>query len=152
MNSKKITILLVEDEPSHRIMIRKNIENQMVKNPIMEVEDGQSALDYIYGVGDYADRHTYPEPDLVLLDINMPKIDGFEVLERLKSDPDKRHIPIVMLTSSASEVEVARSYRNGANAYVTKPMEFSRLAEKLRQLILFWVLTSEFPPHEGSNQ
>ena len=143
MSNESATILHVEDDPAHRLLVRKNLVNHSVSNNVIEVEDGQEAIDYIYGIGKYADRAEYPIPDLILLDIKMPKIDGFEVLEKLKSDPDKKHIPIIMLTTSSKEEEIARGYKCGANAYVTKPLDFSKFAQKLKDFKLFWTLTAE---------
>lgn len=145
MIEKAVRILLVEDDPSHRLLIRKNLENHGVANGINEAEDGQEALDYIYGVGAYADRKKYPMPDIVILDIKMPRVDGFGVLERLKSDPKTKRIPVIMLTTSSRDEEVARGYEYGANAYVTKPLDFGDFAKKLHDLKMFWVLTAEIP-------
>lgn len=146
MIEKPVRILLVEDDPSHRLLIRKNLENHGVSNDIIEAEDGQEALDYIYGAGVYADRKKYPMPDLVILDIKMPRMDGFGVLERLKSDPKTKRIPVIMLTTSSRDEEIAKGYEYGANAYVTKPLDFSEFAQKLHDLKMFWVLTAEIPP------
>lgn len=142
---KAVRILLVEDDPSHRLLIRKNLENHGVSNQISEVEDGQEALDYIYGVDMYADRKKYPMPDIVILDIKMPRVDGFGVLEKLKSDPKMKSIPVIMLTTSSRDEEVAKGYKYGANAYVTKPLDFADFAKKLHDLKMFWVLTAEIP-------
>ncbi len=143
MSNRIATILHVDDDPAHRLLVRKNLINHSVSNRLIEVEDGQEAIDYIYGIGKYVDRVAYPMPDLVLLDIKMPRMDGFEVLEKLKNDPDKKHIPIIMLTTSSKEEEIARGYKCGANAYVTKPLDFANFAKKLKDLKLFWVLTAE---------
>ncbi|MBF0291566.1 MAG: response regulator [Nitrospinae bacterium] len=145
MTEKAVRMLLVEDDPSHRLLIRKNLENHGVTNDINEVEDGQEALDYIYGVGEYADRKKYPMPDIVILDIKMPRVDGFGVLERLKSDPKMKRIPVIMLTTSSRDEEIAKGYEYGANAYVTKPLDFADFAKKLHDLKMFWVLTAEIP-------
>lgn len=145
--TKEVFILIVDDEPSHRLLIRRSLKEHDVRNKVMEVEDGQQAFDYVYGRGKYADRKLYPSPDLILLDINMPKFDGFEVLEKLKSDPATQYIPIVMLTSSSREEEISRGYDYGANAYVTKPVDFAEFSKKLKSLNIFWTLTAETPPH-----
>jgi two-component system response regulator len=146
MSDSVINILLVEDDPSHRLLIRKNLENHGVANDVYEVEDGQDALDYIYGVGKYEDRTRFPIPDLVLLDIKMPRVDGFGVLEKLKTDPKTKKIPVVMLTTSSRDEEIAKGYECGANAYVTKPLDFADFAKKLCDLKMFWVITAEKPP------
>lgn len=146
MTQRAVRMLLVEDDPSHRLLIRKSLENHGVSNDVNEVEDGQEALDYIYGVGVYADRKKYPMPDIVILDIKMPRMDGFGVLERLKSDPKMKRIPVIMLTTSSRDEEIAKGYECGANAYVTKPLDFEDFAKKLHDLKMFWVLTAEIPP------
>ncbi|VAX21055.1 hypothetical protein MNBD_NITROSPINAE02-486 [hydrothermal vent metagenome] len=143
MAKKDVVILLVEDDPAHRLLISKVLEENHVRNSVYETEDGQDGLDYVYGVGKYANRQSYPLPDLILLDIKMPRMDGFEVLEKLKSDDTTKHIPIIMLTTSSRDEEVARGYKNGANAYVTKPVDFREFVEKLKNLKIFWVLTTE---------
>ncbi len=143
MSNRVATILHVDDDPAHRLLVRKNLINHSVFNKLIEVEDGKEAIDYLYDIGKYADKEKYPIPDLILLDIKMPIMDGFEVLERLKNDPDKKHIPIIMLTTSSKEEEIAKGYKYGANAYVTKPLDFSKFATKLKDLNLFWVLTAE---------
>ncbi len=143
MTNKVATVLHVEDDPAHRLLVRKNLIDLSASNNYFEVEDGQEAIDYIYGVGKYVDRATYPIPDIILLDIKMPKMDGFEVLKKLKNDPDKKHIPIIMFTTSAKEEEIVRGYKYGANAYLTKPVDFTHFAQKLKNFKLFWILTAE---------
>jgi CheY-like chemotaxis protein len=146
MTASAVRILLVEDDPSHRLLIRKNLENHGVSNDVYEAVDGQDGLDYIYGLGVYADRKKYPMPDLVILDIKMPRVDGFGVLDKLKSDPKMKRIPVIMLTTSSRDEEIAKGYERGANAYVTKPLDFDDFAKKLHDLKMFWVLTAEIPP------
>ena len=146
MEKNRVVILIVEDEASHQLLIHKTLENHSVKNTVHEVENGQQALDYIYGKGEYADRTKYPMPNLILLDIKMPVVDGFEVLQKLKSDEQTKHIAIVMLTTSARDEEIAQGYHYGANAYVTKPVNFAEFSEKLKNLRLFWTLVAEIPP------
>lgn len=146
MTTRAVRMLLIEDDPSHRLLIRRSLENHGVSNEVSEAVDGQDGLDYIYGVGVYADRKKYPMPDLVILDIKMPRIDGFGVLEKLKSDPKMKRIPVIMLTTSSRDEEIAKGYECGANAYVTKPLDFDDFAKKLHDLKMFWVLTAEIPP------
>ncbi len=145
---RDVLILLVEDDPTHRLLVRKSLENNSVKNEIREVEDGQEALDYIYGRDKYSDRAAYPMPDLILLDVKMPRVDGFEVLQTIKNDPKLKHIPVIMLTTSTREEEIARGYEKGANAYVTKPIDFKEFSEKIKNINLFWVLTADIPQGE----
>ncbi len=143
MTNKTATILHSEDDPAHRLLVRKNLIDLSVSFNFFEVEDGQEAIDYIYGVGKYVDRTAYPIPDIILLDIKMPKMDGFEVLKKLKNDSDKKHIPIIMLTTSAKEEDIVRGYKYGANAYLTKPVDYNHFAQKLKNFKLFWILTAE---------
>ncbi len=132
-----ITILLVEDDDGHARLIERNLRKVNLINPIQRVADGQEALDYLNQQGAYAGDEAAPRPQLVLLDINLPRIDGIEVLERVKSDPDLRSIPIIMLTSTDTRAEIERCYKAGASGYVAKPVNISSLGEKLRRLGLF---------------
>ncbi len=143
MPEKSVVILHVEDDPAHRLLVKESLINHSVTNKVIEMEDGQEAIDYLYGRGEYADREKCPLPDLILLDIKMPVMDGFEVLKELKNDPEMKHIPVIMLTTSTKEEEVAMGYNFGANAYVTKPLDFSEFAKKLKDIKLFWTLTAE---------
>ncbi len=138
-------ILIVEDEPAHRLMIRKAIEDNGIPNPVAETIDGREGLDYVFGRGKYAERANKPEPCLILLDIKMPGIDGFEMLAALKSNQNTRQIPVVMLTTSATDADVQRSYRLGANAYLVKPVSHQQLWQKLRALKLFWLGAARLP-------
>lgn len=144
-----IVILHIEDDPVHRLLVSKTLTNRGLTNRVMEAEDGQDGLDYLYGVGKYADRKTYQMPQLILLDINMPRVDGFEVLTRIKNDPDLKAIPVVMLSTSARDEEIARGYELGANAYLTKPISFSEFVAKLENLQFFWTITAEV--YRGKN-
>lgn len=149
MNVKPITILLVEDNPDHVLIIKRGLEANNIINEVRVAEDGQEALDYLYHQGKYADPHTAPRPGLILLDIKLPKVDGFEVLQRIKRDPSLKAIPVVMLTSSEQEVDIAKSYLDGANSYITKPIQFTEFVEKVRELKLYWVLVNKLPPESA---
>ncbi len=139
---KLIDILLVEDNPDHVILTKKVLEDYRVANKVYTVTDGAEALDFIYHRGKYSDA---PRPGLILLDVKLPKVDGFEVLVQLKNDPEHSSIPIVMLTTSARDEEVARGYAEGANSYVTKPVKFDEFAEKVKNIGLYWGLISSIP-------
>ena len=125
---KLIDILLVEDNPDHVILTKKVLEDYKVANKVYITMDGVEALDFIYHRGKYKNGDNAPRPGLILLDVKLPKMDGFEVLKELKSDPEFSSIPIVMLTTSARDEEVARGYAEGANSYVTKPVRFDDFA------------------------
>ncbi len=146
---KPILILLVEDNPDHVLIIKRALELNSVLNEVRVVEDGQEALDYLYRRGRYADPEAAPRPGLILLDIKLPKVDGFEVLKQIKSDPMLKMIPIIMLTSSEQEADVVRSYLNGANSYIVKPIRFTEFVEKVREVKLYWIMVNTLPPESA---
>ncbi|MET0601649.1 MAG: response regulator [Baekduia sp.] len=137
-----IEVLLVEDDPGDVLLIREAFDFNKVHNTLNVVSDGEQALDYLRGAGAYADR---VRPDLVLLDLNLPRKDGREVLAEVKSDPDLRTIPIVVLTTSEAEEDVLKSYQLHANAYVTKPVDFERFVSIVRQIDDFFVSVVRLP-------
>jgi len=132
-NCPLITILLVEDDPGHARLIQKNFQRANVHNDIVHLSDGQQALDYLFCEGPYAD-HELPQMLLVLLDLNLPVHSGFEVLQKMKGDPRTRRIPVVILTTTDEGAEIDRCYELGCNVYVTKPVEYERFTEAMRQL------------------
>ena len=140
-----IDILLVEDNPDHVILTKRVLEDYKVANKVYVVGDGAEALDFIYHRGKYSDGRNAPRPGLILLDIKLPKVDGFEVLKRLKTDPEHKSIPVVVLTTSSRDEEVARGYAEGANSYVTKPVKFDEFANKVKNVGLYWGLISSLP-------
>ena len=137
-----IEVLLVEDDPGDVLLIREAFDFNKVHNNLNVVSDGEQALDYLRGVGDYAGR---TRPDLVLLDLNLPRKDGREVLAEVKGDPELRAIPIVVLTTSEAEEDVLKSYQLHANAYVTKPVDFQRFVSIVRQIDDFFVSVVRLP-------
>lgn len=137
-----IDVLLVEDDPGDTLMIREAFEDNKVRNTLACVTDGVEAMDYLRRAGSYADA---PRPDLVLLDLNLPRKDGREVLAEIKGDDDLSTIPVVVLTTSQAEEDVLRSYRLHANAYVTKPVDFDRFIEVVRQIDEFFVTVVKLP-------
>jgi CheY-like chemotaxis protein len=139
-----IDVLLVEDDPGDVLMTREAFEENKVANRLAVVTDGVAAMEYLRREGQYADA---PVPDLVLLDLNLPKMDGREVLAAMKSDEKLRSIPVVVLTTSEAEEDVLRSYSLHANAYVTKPVDFSRFIEVVRQIDDFFVSVVRLPRH-----
>ena len=146
---KPILILLVEDNPDHVLIITRALQKNNVLNEVRVVEDGQEALDYLYRRGKYADPDAAPRPGLILLDIKLPKVDGFEVLRRIKSDAVLKMIPVIMLTSSDQEADIVRSYLNGANSYIVKPIRFDDFIQKVRELKLYWILVNTLPPESA---
>jgi CheY-like chemotaxis protein len=142
---KPIVILLVEDNPDHVLIIKRGLEGNNVANEICVANDGQEAMDYLLHQGQYCDAGKAPRPGLILLDIKLPKLDGFEVLSRIKRDPSLKSIPVIILTSSDQEVDIAKGYLQGANSYVSKPMQFSEFVKKVREVELYWILVNRLP-------
>jgi CheY-like chemotaxis protein len=137
-----IAVLLVEDDPGDVLMTREALEDTGVTSRLTVVGDGTQALDFLYKRGDYADAQT---PDLILLDLNLPKMHGREVLAVVKEDPELRQIPVVVLTTSEAEEDVLRSYDLHANAYVTKPVDFERFITVVRQIDEFFISVVRLP-------
>ncbi|MFF0139527.1 response regulator [Streptomyces sp. NPDC005227] len=141
-----IDVLLVEDDPGDELMTREAFEDNKIGNTLHVVRDGEEALDFLYKRG----AHTgAPQPDLILLDLNLPKYDGRQVLEQIKSDPALAHIPVVVLTTSAAEEDILRSYKLHANAYVTKPVDLDQFIAAVRQIDDFFVQVVRLPRHSG---
>jgi CheY-like chemotaxis protein len=145
MNGKPITILLVEDDPAHAEIVRRNLENARVANQLSWVADGQEALDYLQRAGKYQDPDSSPAPGLILLDLRLPKIDGMEVLNTIKSDPKLSLIPVVVMTTSTAESDVARAYENRANSYVVKPLDLGKFIALLDVIGYYWLVWNERP-------
>lgn len=141
-------ILLVEDNPRDLELTLAALAKCQLANEIITTRDGAEALDYVYARGDYADRPA-GDPAVILLDLKLPKIDGLEVLEALKGDSNFRQIPVVMLTSSREERDLVRSYEQGVNAFVVKPVDFNAFFEAIESLGMFWAILNEPPPRSG---
>lgn len=144
MNQK--VILLVEDNPQDEMLTLRALRKVHLANRIDVVRDGQQALDYLFREGEFAGWDASPQPTLVLLDINLPRLSGLEVLERLRADPRSALVPVVILTSSDEERDLLQSYQNGANSFVHKPVDFSEFAETVASLGMYWLATNEPPP------
>jgi CheY-like chemotaxis protein len=142
---REVNVLLVEDNPDHAELTLKALKDGNLLNEIFWVKDGEEALDFLYRRGRYADATAAPRPELVLLDIRLPKVDGHEVLRTIKSDPELRAVPVVMMTTSEREDEIEQSYRAGANSFVSKPVRFAEFVERVRSVKLYWVLTNILP-------
>ncbi|MEU1090671.1 response regulator [Streptomyces sp. NPDC005576] len=137
-----IEVLLVEDDPGDELMTREAFEDNKIRNTLHVVRDGQEALDFLYRRGPYAEA---PRPDLILLDLNLPKYDGRQVLEEIKSDAELATIPVVVLTTSSAEEDILRSYKLHANAYVTKPVDLDQFIAAVRQIDDFFVTVVRLP-------
>jgi CheY-like chemotaxis protein len=142
-------ILLVEDSPKDLELTLAALAKSQLANEVVVARDGAEALDYLYRRGTHAGR-AGGNPAVVLLDLKLPKVDGLEVLEQLKKDPDTRNTPVVMLTSSREERDVVRSYELGVNAFVVKPVGFQEFFEAIQDLGVFWAILNEPPPHGAS--
>jgi two-component system response regulator len=140
------TILLVEDNSSDIDLTKRALSKGHILNELVVAEDGQEALDYLFGSGMYADRDSARAPTLILLDLKLPKVDGLEVLRRIRGDSRTKRLPVVILTSSKEDQDIAASYDLGANSYIRKPVDFLQFAEAIENLGLYWLVLNEPPP------
>jgi len=143
---KDKVILLVEDNPDDVELTKLAFEKNNIANNVIVARDGVEALDYMFGTGIYAGRDIKDMPVVVLLDLKLPKIDGLEVLKRIRQNETTKLIPVVILTSSAEQQDVIKGYSLGANSYIRKPVEFNEFIEAIRNLGLFWLVWNEPPP------
>lgn len=148
MNPER-TILLVEDNPKDEELTLRALRKNNISNSVIVVRDGAEALDYLFVRGAYAGRDPNALPQLVLLDLKLPKVDGLEVLRQLRAHESTRLLPVVILTTSNDEKDRLAGYRNGANSYVRKPIDFTEFMEAVRQLGLYWLILNEPPPTPG---
>ena len=132
----EVTILLVEDDPGHARLIEKNLQRSKITNDVITVGDGQQALDYLFSRGGY-DGNERASPLLVLLDLNLPVLDGYHVLQRMKADEHTKHIPVIILTTTDDLREVSRCYELGCSVYITKPVDYEKFSEAIHKLGLF---------------
>jgi two-component system response regulator len=139
-------ILLVEDNPDDELLTMRALRKNNVLNKVVVARDGVEALDYLFGTGRYSGRDTAVMPQLILLDLKLPKIDGLEVLKRLRADERTRLLPVVILTSSREEQDMLDGYGFGANSYVRKPVNFEQFVQAVEQLKLYWLILNEAPP------
>ena len=144
MNEKMI--LLVEDNPDDEALTIRALKKNNIRNKVVVAHDGAEALDFLFCAGAYAGRDPKDVPQVILLDLKLPKVDGLEVLSRIRSDPRTSLLPVVILTSSKEERDMLEGYKNGANSYVRKPVDFNQFVEAVRQLGLYWLVLNEAPP------
>jgi two-component system response regulator len=149
MAEQPVEILLVEDNPHDVELTLRVFKKNHLTNRIHIVRDGAEALEYLFCTGAYAARNIEDRPKLVLLDLKLPKVDGLQVLQRLKGDPRTRALPVTVLTSSREERDLVESYRLGVNSYIVKPVDFDQFAETVRQIGLYWMLLNQ-PPGGGA--
>jgi CheY-like chemotaxis protein len=145
MNGKPLIILLVEDNVDHTELIMRSFENHLVANKIYHVPDGEAALDYLFRRADYADPEKSPRPHVILLDLRLPRIDGLEVLNEIKGTDELNRIPVVVLTTSEAERDVARAYENHANSYLVKPVDFEMFSKLMVDLGFYWLAWNRHP-------
>ena len=150
VTSKNNLILLVEDNPDDELLTIRALNKSGVINHIDVARDGAEALDYLFGAGAYSGKDANNKPAVILLDLKLPKVDGLEVLKRIRADERTKLIPVVVLTTSYEEKDKIDSYRLGANSYVRKPVDFVQFSEAVRQLGLYWRLVNEAPPPKGN--
>ena len=145
MKGKPLLILLVEDNPDHTELILRSFQDHRVINKIYHVPDGEAAMDYLYRRNEYAAPEKSPRPDMILLDLRLPKIDGQEVLRKIKADEELRSIPVVVLTTSEAERDVAQAYENHANSYLVKPVGFDQFTQLMNDLGFYWLCWNRRP-------
>jgi CheY-like chemotaxis protein len=148
MRNKPITILMADDDPDDRQLTREAFEESKLSNDLRFVEDGEELLDYLYRRGKYVDPESSPRPSIILLDLNMPRRDGREALQIIRSDPQMRPIRVIIMTTSKAEEDMLRSYDLSAASYITKPVTFERLVDVVRALGKYWLEIVELPPDE----
>jgi two-component system response regulator len=142
-------ILLVEDNPDDEALTIRALRKNNIANEVIVVRDGAEAVDYLFGSGPYADRDMSDMPAVILLDLRLPKIDGLEVLQRVRADDRTKLLPVVILTSSKEERDLINGYLHGANSYIRKPVNYDDFVEAARQLGLYWLVLNEPPPSNG---
>ncbi len=145
MNVDEVEILLVEDSPTDAELTIRALKERKLANSLVLVRDGAEALDFVFGGGRYSGRSTEKQPRVILLDLKLPKVDGFEVLRRLKADERTKAIPVVVLTSSTEERDVVESYKLGVNSYINKPVDFDKFVDAVAELGLYWLLLNKSP-------
>jgi CheY-like chemotaxis protein len=148
MINKPVTILLAEDDPEDRYLIGEALTECRISHNLRQVENGEEMLDYLYRRGAYAEEDPYTLPGLILLDLNMPLMDGREVLEVIKADPKLKRIPVVVFTNSKSDEDILRSYDLGVSGYVTKPVSYLGLLNAINAIGMYWLQIASLPPQE----
>ncbi|NHJ85175.1 MAG: response regulator [Asgard group archaeon] len=138
-------ILLIEDNPDDVLLTQRAFNKSNILNELIVVNNGEEALDYLFCKGKYKDRDFNELPELILLDLKMPKMDGLDVLKRIREDNRVKHLPVVILTTSKEENDIIRSYCLGANSYITKPVDFDQFVEAVKQLGLYWLVLNQQP-------
>jgi len=144
-NLNEVEILIVEDNPNDAEMALRALKKNNLTNNVLVVGDGEEALDFIFAKGKFAGREKKTRPKIILLDLKLPKVDGLEVLKEIKSNPETKIIPVIVLTSSKEETDIMRSYLLGVNSYIVKPVDFDKFVDAVRDLGLYWLLLNQQP-------
>jgi CheY-like chemotaxis protein len=139
-------ILLIEDNPDDEALTLRALKKNNIQNNVIVARDGAEALDYLFGTGAHSNRDANARPQVILLDLKLPKVDGLEVLRRLRANQCTKLLPVVVLTSSVEEQDLVKGYELGANSYIRKPVDFAQFIEAVRQLGLYWLVLNEVPP------
>ena len=147
INGEPLIILLVEDNPDHAELIRRSLDEHRVANKLYHVLDGEAALSYLFRRGDFSDPKKSPSPTVILLDLRLPKVDGLEVLKEIKTSEEHHKIPVVILTTSTAERDVAQAYNYDANSYLVKPVDFSKFTRMMDDLGFYWLGWNHYPWH-----
>ena len=140
-----VEILLVEDNPADVELTLRALKKNSIANRVQVAEDGEVVLNFLFGHGEFSSRNTDNKPNVVLLDLNLPKVDGLEVLRTIKSNPKTQAIPVVVLTTSKQETDIIESYRLGANSYIVKPVDFEKFVDSVRELGMYWLSINQPP-------
>ncbi len=144
-------ILLVEDNPDDEMLTIRALKKNNILNEVVVARDGVQAIDFLFGEGEHAGRDTSNQPQVILLDLKLPKIDGLEVLKRIRADERTKLLPVVVLTTSNEQADMISSYELGANSYIRKPVDFDQFMDAVKQLGLYWLVLNEFPGNRDSH-
>ena len=145
IDTEPIIVLFVEDDPAHAEIAIRNLNKNNLANKIVHVDDGQLALDYLFRQGKYADPVTSPRPQLILLDLRLPKVDGLEILARIRKNQELSTLPVVILTTSMAEKDIAQAYKYHANSYLVKPVDFAKFSDLIKSFGFFWLAFNKYP-------
>ncbi len=145
MTNNTVTILLVEDNPDHAELVMRSFAVHQIANKIYQAHDGAEALDYLFQRASYSDPQTSPRPNVILLDLNLPRINGLEVLKKIKDDRQLRNIPVVILTTSEAEQDIAKAYEYHANSYLVKPIDYDKFTKLMDELGVYWLAWNHQP-------
>jgi CheY-like chemotaxis protein len=140
-----LNILFIEDDPAHAEITLRNFKKNRISNHVVHLSDGQQALDYLFRQGEYKDPEHSPKPDLILMDLRLPKVDGMEVLEKIKEDECLKNIPTVILTTSDAEIDISKAYNYNVNSYLVKPLDLDKFSKLIETFGFYWVVWNKYP-------